>query len=75
MASKKQTITSFFKPCNKAKPSSEKFKSSDLSLMDQVNLQPNVVCNSSDKTFHPSKNFKFSEKLFGEETFNGSCQS
>ena len=43
--------------------------------MDQVNLQPNVVCNSSDKPFHPPKNFKFPEKRFGKETFNRSCQS
>ena len=34
MASKKQTITNFFKSCNKEKPSSETSKSSDLSLMD-----------------------------------------
>ena len=47
MASKKQTITNynFLKPCNKEKPSSETSKSIDLSLMDQVNLQSNVVCN------------------------------
>ena len=38
MASKKQTITNFFKPCNKEKSSSETSKSSDLSLMDKVNL-------------------------------------
>ena len=31
MASKKQTITIFFKACNKEKPSSETSKSSDLS--------------------------------------------
>ena len=43
--------------------------------MDQVNLQPNVVCNSSDKPFHPPKNFKFPEKRFGKEIFNRSCQS
>ena len=43
--------------------------------MDQVNLQLNVVCNSSDKPFHPPKNFKFPEKRFGKETFNRSCQS
>ena len=61
MASKKQTIKKFFKPCNKKKPSSETSKSSDLLLMDQVNLQPNVVCNSSDIPFHPPKNFKFPE--------------
>ena len=30
MASKKQTITNFFKPCNNEKPSSETSKSSDL---------------------------------------------
>ena len=70
MASKKQTITNFFKPCNKEKSGSETSKSSDLSLMDQVNLQLNVVCNSSDKPFHPPKNFKFPEKRFGKETFN-----
>ena len=75
MASKKQTITNFFKPCNKEKPSSETSKSSDLSLMDQVNLQANLVCNSSDKSFHPPKNFKFPEKRFGKETFNRSYQS
>ena len=51
MALKKQTITNFFKPCNKEKSGSETSKSSDLSLMDQVNLQLNVVCNSSDKHF------------------------
>ena len=73
MASKKQTMTNFFKPCNKEKPSSETFKSSDL--MDQVNLQPNVVFNFSDKPFHPPKNFKFPEKQFRMETFNRSCQS
>ena len=67
MASKKQTITIFFKPCSKEKPSSETSKSRDLSLMDQANLQPNVVCNSSDKPFHPPKNFKFPEKRFGKE--------
>ena len=43
--------------------------------MDQVNLQPNVVCNSSDKLFHPPKHLKFPEKRFGKETFNRSCQS
>ena len=43
--------------------------------MDQVNLQPNVVCNSSNKPLHPPKNFKFPEKRFGKETFNRSCQS
>ena len=75
MASKKQTITNFFKPCNKEKSGSETSKSSDLSLMDQVNLQPNVVCNSSDKPFYPPKNFKFPEKRFGKETFNLSYQS
>ena len=75
MALKKPTITNFFKPCNKEKPSTETSKSSDLSLMDLVNLQPNVVCNSSDKPFHPPKNFKFPEKRFGKETFNRSCQS
>ena len=42
MASKKQTITNFFKPCNKEKPNNETSKSNDLSLMDQVNLQPNM---------------------------------
>ena len=63
MASKKQTITIFFKPCNNEKPSSETSKSSDLSLMDQVHLQPNVVCNFFDKPFHPPK--KFSEKRSG----------
>ena len=73
MASKKQTITIFFKPCSKEKPSSETSKSRDLSLMDQANLQPNVVCNSSDKPFHPPKNFKFPEKRLGKETFNRSC--
>ena len=75
MALKKPTITNFFKPCNKEKPSTETSKSSDLSLMDLVNLQPNVVCNSSDKPFHPPKNFKFPEKRFGKETFNQPCQS
>ena len=72
---KKKTITNFFKPCNKEKPNSEISKSNNLSLMDQVNLQPNVVCNFSDKPFHPPKNFKFPEKRFGKETFNRSCQS
>ena len=33
MASKKQTITNFFKPCNKEKPNSETSKSSALLLM------------------------------------------
>ena len=75
ITSKKQTITNFFKLCYKEKPSSETSKSCDLSLMDQVNLQPNVVCSSSDKPFHPPKNFKFPEKRFGKETFNRSCQS
>ena len=75
MASKKQTMTNFFKPCNKEKPSSETSKSSDLSLIDQVNLQENLVCNSSNKSFHPPKNFKFPEKRFGKETFNRSYQS
>ena len=51
-----------------------KHQSSDLSLMDQVNLEPNVVFNSSDKPFHPPKNFNFLEKRFGKETFNRSCQ-
>ena len=74
MASKKQTVTNFFKPCSKEKPSSKTSKSSDLSLMDQVNLQPNVVCNSSNEPFNPPKNFKFPEKQFGKETLNRSCQ-
>ena len=73
MASKKQTITNSFKPCNEEKRSSETSKSSDLSLMDQVSLQQNVICNSSDKPFHPPKNFKFPEKRLGKETFNRSC--
>ena len=47
MASK-QILNKFY---NKKKPSSETSKSSGLSLMDQVYLQPNVVCNSSDKPF------------------------
>ena len=71
----KPTITNVFKPCNNEMPSSETSKSSDLSLMDQVNFHPNVVCNSPDKPFHPPKNFKFPEKRFGKETFNQSCQS
>ena len=43
--------------------------------MDQVNLQANVVFNSSDKPFHPPKNFKLPEKRFRKETFNRWCQS
>ena len=42
--------------------------------MDQVNLQPNAVWNSSNKPFHPPKNFKFPEKRFRKETFNQSRQ-
>ena len=71
----KTNYNNFFKPCNKEKLSTETFKSSDLSLMDQVNLQTNVVCNFSDKPFHPSKNFKFPDQRFGKETFNRLCQS
>ena len=71
MASK-QILNKFY---NKKKPSSETSKSSGLSLMDQVYLQPNVVCNSSDKPFHQSKNFTFPEKRFRKETFNQYCQS
>ena len=71
----KTNYNNFFKPCNKEKLSTETFKSSDLSLMDQVNLQTNVVCNFSDKPFHPPKNFKFPDQRFGKETFNRLCQS
>ena len=71
----KTNYNNFFKPCNKEKLSTETFKSSYLSLMDQVNLQTNVVCNFFDKPFHPPKNFKFPDQRFGKETFNRLCQS